>query len=97
MKYSTQSNPGTNESFFIVSIDDKEWTSRADSSGKLKQFEHIVLSRLANIIVGYLFKHHKDELIKPILENVIEKVSKEVSTEILHRLGLPLEGNWDKK
>lgn len=92
MKYSTQDDSLNQRSLFIVSIADQEISS-FNTNTKLRNFENIVLSRLANMIVGWLFKHHRDELIKPILENVTEKVSKEVSRDILMRLGLPLESN----
>jgi hypothetical protein len=89
MRYRTEDDMRHRSSLFIVSIDDVEL--QVQEFNKLRQFENLVLSRLANMIVGWLFKHHRDELIKPIMDNVIEKVSKEVSRDILSRLGLPLE------
>jgi hypothetical protein len=91
VKYSTQDDSLNARSLFIVSITDQEFEANGPGYNKLRNFENLILNRLANIIVGYLFKHHRDELIKPILESVQEKVSKEVSKEILQRLGLPLE------
>lgn len=85
------------QQLFIVSMSDVEIEAISDKSGKLRQFEEFVLRRLALTVAGWLFKHHKDELMKPIMENVIEKVSKEVSRDILNRLGLPLESTDDPK
>lgn len=90
MKYRTESDSFMRNSQFIVSIEDTELYSYPGS--KLSRFEDIILSRLANIIVGYLFKHRRDELISLVLEGVKEKVAREVSKDILARLGLPLEG-----
>lgn len=95
MKYNTHSSLDGKTNFFVVSIEDTEFHAR--NHWELQRFQEVILSRLANIIVGWLFKHHKDEFIKPIMENVIEKVSKEVSRDILSRLGLPLESGPSDK
>ena len=92
MRYRTYNDPNDRSNQFIVSISDAEFEVYPGS--KLERFENLILSRLANIIAGWMFKHKRDELIKPILDNVTTKVSKEVSREILHRLGLPLEGEY---
>ena len=95
MKFSNTNSMDGHTNIFMVTFEDTEW--HAKSFPELRRFQDVVLSRLANIIVGWLFKHHKDEFIKPIMENVIEKVSREVSRDILSRLGLPLEsGPTDK-
>lgn len=94
MKYNTINSINGRDSQFIVSISDSELMMFPGS--KLERFENLILSRLANIIVGWLFKHKRDELIKPILDNVVTKISIEVSQDILHRLGLPLNSDYEK-
>lgn len=91
MKYRTVSDEKSHNVSFFVTISDTEW--QVENYSKLMRFENVILSYLARMIAGYWFKHHREEVMGPIMREVQEKVSREVSRNILSRLGLPLEGS----
>ncbi len=94
-KYRNESLIDGRESLFIVSISDREIVD-LNFGSKLRRFENLVLERLANMIAAYIFKHYKEnKLFDPILDEVKEKISLEVSRDILSRLGLPLENSHE--
>lgn len=91
MKYRTIINEESRSVSFLVTISDTEW--QVENYNKLMKFENVILSYLARMIAGFWFKHHREELMEPIIKEVQERVSKEISRDILSRLGLPLDGS----
>ena len=70
-----------------VEIDDAEYYTRTESTSLLRRFEISILNRLAMMVAGYYFKKHRDEIIKGIkIEDVNRIINEEISKRILKNL-----------
>lgn len=83
MKFDSYKAANSSHTIFSAIIGDMEFYEKENSNLLLERFRNYILTKLALMIAGYYFKHHKDEFITFLNSNEIKvMVAKELSNKI---------------